>query len=246
MNAAIPLKARHMDEKLQLAVPAYQQVKDYVTDRIQDGTWKQGELVPSEHELVKQFSVSRMTVTRALRELTAEQLLVRVQGAGTFVAEQKYGSTAVSIRNIAEEVVARGHDYGCQVLALEAVFDPIACHALALNEGPVFHSRIVHFENKLPIQYEDRYVNPEVFPNYLNQDFTQETPNKYLVRVAPIKRAEYRIEAKTPDAQVRKRLLMDIGEPCLVLFRRTWVMEAVATAVTLWHPGSRYQFTGEF
>jgi len=235
-----------MDEKLQLAVPAYQQVKDYVTDRIQDGTWKQGELVPSEHELVKQFSVSRMTVTRALRELTAEQLLVRVQGAGTFVAEQKYGSTAVSIRNIAEEVVARGHDYGCQVLALEAVFDPVACHALALNEGPVFHSRIVHFENKLPIQYEDRYVNPEVFPNYLNQDFTQETPNKYLVRVAPIKRAEYRIEAKTPDAQVRKRLLMDIGEPCLVLFRRTWVMEAVATAVTLWHPGSRYQFTGEF
>ena len=121
-----------MDEKLPQAVPAYQQVKDYVTSRIQDGTWKQGELVPSEHDLVKQFSVSRMTVTRALRELTAEQLLIRVQGAGTFVAEQKYGSTAVSIRNIAEEVVARGHTYGCQVLALEAVFDPLACNALAL------------------------------------------------------------------------------------------------------------------
>ena len=235
-----------MDEKLQQAVPAYQQVKDYVTERIQDGTWKQGELVPSEHELVKQFSVSRMTVTRALRELTAEQLLVRVQGAGTFVAEQKYGSTAVSIRNIAEEVIARGHVYGCQVLALEAVFEPAACAALELEEGPVFHSRIVHFENRLPIQSEDRYVNPRVFPNYLNQDFTLETPNKYLVRIAPIKRAEYRIEAKTPDAQVRKRLLMDIGEPCLVLFRRTWAMNDVATAVTLWHPGSRYQFNGEF
>jgi len=111
-------------------------------------------------------------------------------------------------------VIARGHVYGCQVLALEAVFEPAACAALELEEGPVFHSRIVHFENRLPIQYEDRYVNPRVFPNYLNQDFTLETPNKYLVRIAPIKRAEYRIEAKTPDAQVRKRLLMDIGEPC--------------------------------
>ncbi len=235
-----------MDDKLPQAVPAYQQVKNYVTDRIHDGTWKQGELVPSEHELVKQFSVSRMTVTRALRELTAEQLLVRVQGAGTFVAEQKYGSTAVSIRNIAEEVMGRGHVYSCQVLTLEAVEDEVAGALLALGQQPVFHSRIVHFENGLPIQFEDRYVNPQVFPNYLNQDFTRETPNKYLVRIAPIKRAEYRIEAKTPEAQVRKRLLMDIGEPCLVLFRRTWVQEAVATAVTLWHPGSRYQFNGEF
>lgn len=235
-----------MDDKLPQAVPAYQQVKNYVTDRIQDGTWKQGELVPSEHDLVKQFSVSRMTVTRALRELTAEQLLIRVQGAGTYVAEQKYGSTAVSIRNIAEEVIGRGHTYSCQVLALEAVEDEAARAMLALDSGPAFHSRIVHFENRLPIQYEDRYVSPVVFPNYLNQDFTQETPNKYLVRIAPVKRAEYRIEAKTPDAHIRKRLMMDIGEPCLVLFRRTWVMEAVATAVTLWHPGSRYQFTGEF
>jgi GntR family transcriptional regulator, histidine utilization repressor len=235
-----------MNDKLLQAIPAYQQVKNYVTSRIQDGTWKQGELVPSEHELVKQFSVSRMTVTRALRELTAEQLLVRVQGAGTFVAEQKYGSTAVSIRNIAEEVTARGHAYSCQVLALEAVDDEAARAMLDMDAGEVFHSRIVHFENGLPIQYEDRYVSPRVFPKYLEQDFTKETPNKYLVRVAPVKRASYRIEAKTPDAQVRKRLLMEIGEPCLVLFRRTWVLDDVATAVTLWHPGSRYQFTGEF
>ncbi|MEK7918831.1 UTRA domain-containing protein, partial [Burkholderia contaminans] len=50
-------------------------------------------------------------------------------------------------------------------------------------------SRIVHCEEGEPIQFEDRYVNPALFPAYLEQDFTVETPNHYMVRLAPIQRA---------------------------------------------------------
>jgi GntR family histidine utilization transcriptional repressor len=102
----------------------------------------------------------------------------------------------------------------------------------------------VHCEEGEPIQYEDRYVNPKVFPEYLQQDFTAETPNHYMVRLAPIQRAEFRIYAQKPDAHVRKHLLMEIGEPCLLLWRRTWVGVAVATSVRLWHPASRFHLAG--
>jgi GntR family histidine utilization transcriptional repressor len=226
------------------AMPAYEQIKRYVVKRIAEGDWKPGGVIPSETELVKEFGVARMTVSRALRELTAERVLTRVQGSGTFVALQRYESTVLEIRNIADEIAARGHRHTAQVLALEPSDDAQALHALGLSAGPAFHSRIVHSEEGEPIQYENRYVNPKVFPEYLQQDFTLETPNHYMVRLAPIQRAEFRIYAQKPDAHVRRHLAMEIGEPCLLLWRRTWVGESVATSVQLWHPASRFHLAG--
>jgi GntR family transcriptional regulator, histidine utilization repressor len=229
---------------LQKAVPAYVQIKRYVVKRVAEGVWKPGDLIPSENELVKEFGVARMTVSRALRELMAERVLTRVQGSGTYVAPRHYESTVLEIRNIADEIAARGHRHSARVLTLEPSNDSLAVEALGLAAGPVFHSRIVHSEEGEPIQYEDRYVNPKVFPDYLQQDFSVETPNHYMVRLAPIQRAEFRIYAQKPDAHVRRHLLMEIGEPCLMLSRRTWVGEDVATSVQLWHPASRFHLAG--
>ncbi|WP_211441522.1 histidine utilization repressor [Collimonas humicola] len=228
------------------AIPAFQQVKDHVQQQIRSGEWKPGDLIPSERELMVQFNLSRMTVNRALRELTDNQLLVRIQGSGTYVAPGKYQSTLVEIRSIDDELVARGHRYRSQVLTLEASATPVALKALGLDAGPAFHSVIVHFADDIPIQLEDRYTNPRLFPDYLRQDFHLVTPNHYMVQIAPLDRAEYSIESKMPEAAMRKQLQMEAGEPCLLLSRRTWVGDTVATAVTLWHPGSRYQFTGGF
>ncbi|WP_423394049.1 UTRA domain-containing protein [Burkholderia sp. LMG 21824] len=241
-----------MTQEAQLTVqrikptPAYEQIKRDVLTCVADGTWKQGDLIPSERELVKLFGVCRMTVSRALRELTAEQVLTRVQGSGTFVAAQKYEATLAEIRSIAHEIAARGHRHSARLLTLKPSDDPGALDALGLKSGPAFHSRIVHSEGELPVQFEDRYVNLHVFPDYLKQDLTQQTPNHYMAQIAPIQRAEYRIFARKPDAAMRKYLLMDIGEPCLLLWRRTWVNSTIATPVTLGHPASQFQFAGSF
>ena len=226
------------------ALPAYQQIKRYVVERIAKGDWKPGAAIPTEAELVKEFGVARMTVSRALRELTAERVLTRIQGAGTFVERRHYESTVLEIRNIADEIAERGHRHSARVLLIERSVDPDAIDALGLRAGPVFHSRIVHYEEDEPIQFEDRYVNPALFPAYLEQDFTLETPNHYMVRLAPIQRAEFRIYAEKPNAQVRRHLVMEIGEPCLLLRRRTWVGDQVATSVRLWHPASRFHLAG--
>ncbi|MFX1765627.1 histidine utilization repressor [Paraburkholderia sp. A1RI-2L] len=224
--------------------PPYEQIKRYVIERIADGTWRPGDAIPSETEFVKEFGVARMTVSRALRELTAQRVVTRVQGSGTYVAPRDYESTVLDVRNIANEIASRGHRHDARVIALEASNAPTAIGELDLAKGPVFHSVIVHMEESEPIQYEDRYVNPRVFPQYLEQDFTLETPNNYMVRLAPIQRAEFRIYARKPDAQIRRHLAMEIGEPCLLLWRRTWVGDAVATAVQLWHPASRFHLAG--
>jgi histidine ammonia-lyase len=69
--------------------PLYRKVKKTIKDRIVSGEWPAEDRIPSEHDLVTAFGVSRMTVHRALRELTDEGYLIRVQGVGTFVARRK-------------------------------------------------------------------------------------------------------------------------------------------------------------
>lgn len=66
--------------------PLYQQIKALITHSLQSGEWKPGELMPSEVELAARFKVSQGTVRKAIDELAAENLVLRRQGKGTFVA----------------------------------------------------------------------------------------------------------------------------------------------------------------
>jgi GntR family transcriptional regulator, histidine utilization repressor len=239
--------ARPSLQPLSAQSPPYAQVKDYVLKQIQGGAWLEGEMIPSESQLAEQFGLSRMTINRALRELTADQILHRVQGTGTFVALRKYESTVVEIRSLAHEIADRGHQHRAVVFTHNKERSSDAVRALfERKHNELFHSIIVHYENGAPIQVEDRYVNPALFPQYLAQDFTQQTPNEYLTHVAPIERVEFRIEALMPDNETITRLVMTPNEPCLVLNRRTWSFGQVASVVALWHPGSRYRFSGSF
>ncbi len=60
--------------------PIYQRVKQAIVNQIRAGHWQPHQRVPSESELVAELGVSRMTINRALRELTSEGFLIRMQG----------------------------------------------------------------------------------------------------------------------------------------------------------------------
>ncbi len=66
--------------------PLYKQVREQLTRRIADGSWRAGEMVPSEVQIAAELGVSQGTVRKALDDMTAARLLVRRQGRGTFVA----------------------------------------------------------------------------------------------------------------------------------------------------------------
>lgn len=230
------------------ADPLYRQVKRFITEHVESGEWPADHRLPSEHDLVRVFGVSRMTVHRALRELAAEGLITRVQGVGTFVAQQKPLSALLEIRNIADEIHERGHRHGAEVhlLRVERAEPPLAA-ALGLPAGSqVFHSLLTHRENGVPVQLEDRYVNPATAPAYLGQNFAVTTPNEYLMQAAPLDEAEHLVEAITPDAETQRLLEIGADEPCLLVRRRTWSRGAVVSSARLVHPGGRYRLGGRF
>jgi len=237
-----------MDSTVARAAAPYARVKEFLKAGLAAGRWRPGALMPSEAELVAHFGVSRMTVGRALRELRSEGLVERVQGVGTFAAQLHRISSTLTIRDLQEEIEARGHRHHAEVAVKRREPAPAALAAsLGVAAGePVFHTLIVHHDNGVPLQCEDRYVNPAAAPEYLGVDFGRTTPTRYLLEVAPLWEAQYTIEAGRATAQEARLLHIGRDEPCLVVVRRTVSRGVPITLARLVHPGSRYQLEGRF
>ena len=226
----------------------YARVKQFLKDGLGSGRWPPGALMPSEADLVAQFAVSRMTVSRALRELQAEGLVQRSQGLGTFAAQLHRVSSTLTIRDLHEEIESRGHHHHAVVHTQRAEkAAPALAAQLGLASGAqVFHTLIVHFENGVPLQCEDRYVNPACSPAYLGADFTRTTATQVLFETTALWRAQYSIEAEAATAQESRLLGLAAHTACLVVTRRTFTRDACITIARLVHPGPLYQLLGEF
>lgn len=221
----------------------YTIIKQYICENIESGEWPQNAKVPSENELTQQFDVSRMTARRALQELTAQGILVRSQGAGTFVATFKSQSSLLKIRNISDEISERGHEHKAQQLLLQSIpiTEELAILLNLKNNELVFYSEILHFENGEPIQLEQRYVNASLVPEYLFQNFTEITSHEYLSSVAPLTEATHEVEAVLAEQHICQLLSIEETDPCLQVRRRTWSKQGVVSLAILTSPGSKYR-----
>jgi GntR family histidine utilization transcriptional repressor len=230
------------------AQPIYQQIKSHIKSQVSSGNWQVADRVPSESELVKQFNTSRMTANRALKELTDEGILERVAGVGTFVADRKIHGHPLKIRNIADEISERNHQHRAEVIRLEEILlSEKDTELLKLtNSKKVYHSVIVHYENNVPIQLEKRYVNPELAPDYLKQNFNEKTPYEYLIQIAPLQEVEHIVQAVMPDKHCQQHLKISADVPCLLIERRTWTENTQASYSELFHPGNIYELTSRF
>jgi GntR family histidine utilization transcriptional repressor len=228
--------------------PLYQRVKQYLLAGIADGTWPDGGKIPSEHELMERLGASRMTVHRALREMSADGLLTRAQGVGSFVRKPAPRSTLLEIFDIADDILARDHVHASRILRLAPIrAGAEAAEAFGVKRGTrLFCSEIVHFENGLPVQLEERLIAPGFAPHYLAQDFTAQTSSRYLQAIAAPSEVEHVIHATRPDTRMQQLLEIPASEPCLTVLRRTWTAAGPATRSVLTHPGSRYSLGSRY
>ena len=230
------------------AKPRYRQLKDLIINQISSGELKPRDRVPSENDLVGSTGVSRMTANRALRELNDEGYVNRVAGVGTFVADFMAASHVLEVKNIADEISERGHAHAAVVLfqgriqATGEIAETLRCDA----GETVFHVVLVHSENGVPIQLEDRFASAAFAPDFLQQDFSAITPSAYLSAISPLQEAEHVVRAGMPDEETRKQLQISAGEPCLIVIRRTWAHGVPVTFTRLYHPANRYELAGHY
>lgn len=250
------------------AVPAYQRIKSAILDNIHSGKWQAGEAISTEMALAKEFGVSRMTVNRALKELSQERVLERRQGSGTFVAQQQFNHTFVEVRNIAQDLKSANRNYQVHVVSKRIITASMlddemldkfnideefvvsdlkdSISTTDSNEAAILYEvKIIHFADGQPIQFEERWVDATKVPDFIEQDFNVVNTSDYLIAKSPLERGSYIIQALAAPEEIAKALQIPVQSPTLVLRRRTYSAGQVLTFVKMWHAGDRYQFAGE-
>uniref|UniRef100_UPI0025F5A359 GntR family transcriptional regulator n=1 Tax=uncultured Xylophilus sp. TaxID=296832 RepID=UPI0025F5A359 len=144
--------------------PLYQQIKQLILQRLEAGDWKPGEAIPSEMELAARFRVSQGTVRKAIDELAADNLLVRRQGRGTFVATH-------SERHVQYRFLKLRPDAGTDTPASRRVLEcrrarapAEVARALSIRSGEavVFARRVLSFAG-VPTVLEELWLPGQAF-----------------------------------------------------------------------------------
>jgi GntR family histidine utilization transcriptional repressor len=228
--------------------PIYGQIKKNIEQKISTGDWLAGQKLPSENDLVVALGVSRMTVNRALRELTQKGLIHRVHGLGSFVAEKPRHASLIELEDIALEVTGNGKQHSSKVEVLEKrlASPEVAADLDVPINTELYYMNAVHYQNDIPIQLESRYVNPALIPEFLLQDFTKITSTAYLLSQFQPDEMEHIVSAVISDGITQNRLKIGPFDACLQLNRRTWKNKQVVTQVTLIYPGSRYNLGARY
>lgn len=223
-----------------------EQIKEYICSNIESGTWPREFQIPPESALMEKFSTSRMTVNRALKELAIEGRIYRKRGQGSFVRGKVPRERLLEIHDIEEEIKKRGSSYFSVLKYLtQEPNSPLIAHLFGKDfASKIARSKIVHYENSLPLQLEDRYVNTTIAPDYLQLDFQKTTAHRYLMEVAPLQKAEHELTAILPHQEIQQFLQIPANEPCLLLRRKTWSKDTIASYAELVYPSSRYSFGG--
>jgi len=142
--------------------PLYQQIKGLILNSLRAGEWKPGESIPSETDLAMRYRVSQGTVRKAIDELAAENLLLRRQGKGTFVATHAEQQVQFRFLRLVPDTGARGSEGPAQRNIIEcrrtrANADVVK--ALALRSGDqVLQARRVLSFGGIPIILEDIWL----------------------------------------------------------------------------------------
>ncbi len=204
--------------------PLYQQIKTLMTRSLRMNEWRPGEAIPSEIELAARFKVSQGTVRKAVDELAAENLLVRRQGKGTFVAthaEQKVQYRFLRLMpDVGEAGGTQRRFIDCR--RLRAPADVARALALKSGDSVVNVQRVLTF-NAMPIVLDDIWL-----PGLLFKGLTAERLSDYRGPMyglfesefgVHMIRADEKIRAVAADAPSAQLLGVAVGNPLLSVER---------------------------
>jgi len=200
--------------------PLYQQIKGLLTQGLQGGEWKPGEAIPSETELAARYKVSQGTVRKAIDELATENLLVRRQGKGTFVATHAEQKTQYRFLRLTPD---DGRAGGMERRFLDCRRmrpPPEVAHALDLKGGDVaLQVRRLLLAHGTPVVLDDIWLPGSLFKGLTAERLTEYRgpmyglfETEFGVRMI---RAEEKLRALAAGAEEAALLAVPSGAPLL-------------------------------
>jgi GntR family transcriptional regulator len=203
--------------------PLYRQIKGLIIARLQAGEWKAGEAIPSELELAARFGVSQGTVRKAIDEMAAENLLVRRQGKGTFVAT--HAEQQVQYRFLRLMPDSGAESLERQLLDCKRQRAPAwIAKALQMRAGdPMIEVRRLLHSKGRPVVLDDIWLPGDLFKGLSAERLEKHRGPFYGLFEAEFGvhmiRAQEKLRAVAADAEVAGLLQVEVGTPLLSVER---------------------------
>ena len=229
------------DNSRAMSKPRYLQIKTAILEEIQTGELRPDDKIPSEHKLANAYSVSRLTVQRAIRELVSEGLLRRTQGSGTFVNPFTHRFSLVEVRDVVDEIEQQGGVASSEVLMQRRLVPPPEIDELLElePEQEVFHVAVLQSMDGVPVAHEERFAIVDVYSDFLDQDFSKRSVFDYLAARSVLEDIENVVAAVNIDRKLALLLEIEADEPCIQVQRRNWYQGRCVTLTRITYAGSR-------
>lgn len=215
----------------------HQTIRQSILERIQNGGWALGELIPGEVALAEEYGCSRTTINRALQGLADEGLVVRKRKGGTRVCNMPVRQAKFDIPIVREQVEAFGGHYRHQVLRKVEKVPPLSIRTrLGLENGAkALQLDTVHLADGRPFAYEARWINLKVVPQIRNAPLDSVSANEWLVQTVPFSSGDVSFSAVAAGADVASALECNEGDALFVIDRTTSLAGEFVTTMKLFY-----------
>ena len=207
-----------MDER-QSKAPRHQQLSDWLRANIEAGTFAVDEKLPSENELTRQFSLSRITVRRALQTIEHEGLIYRQQGVGSFVRGPRVQHGLVRLTDFVEDMAQSGIAASSRLIAIQETAPPENVAALlgVLEGEMVVRIDRLRLGDGHPFALDYTYVLPSIADKLTAFDLNTRSIYDILEQEwdMPVARGRYRLSAESALDEVAA--LLDVPRRTAVL-----------------------------
>ena len=229
-------------------VSLHSRILSDIQGKILSGEWGPGRRIPVEHELMRHYRCSRMTVSKVLTQLAQAGIIERRRKIGSFVSRPHSQSAVLSIPDIKAEVGALGLPYGYELLHRHKRKSTRDDRALlgAGESVPVLDLLCRHLAKDQPFALEHRLINLEAVPQAAAETFDDLSPGAWLLRQVPWMVAEHRIRAAGAEGEAAALLKIKAKTPCLIIERTTRGSDATITFVRLTYPGNLHELVASF
>ncbi len=205
-------------------VPLYKDVKRRLTRALTCGEWKPGAVIPPERELAQRFGTSIGTVRKAVDELAAENILIRQQGRGTFVARHTRERELFYFLHVVPQRGAKRYPDVELLSFARGKADRAAAQALGIAQGePVFRIRNVLRLDGAPVIVDDIALPASRFPGLTHAALRDRPSTIYnLYQDAfgvSVVRTRERVRAALADDATARLLRVGVGAPLLAIRR---------------------------
>ncbi|THF56566.1 GntR family transcriptional regulator [Pseudothauera rhizosphaerae] len=207
--------------------PLYRQIKTLILQALEAGEWRPGQAIPSEQELAARFSVSQGTVRKAIDEMAAENLLIRKQGKGTFVASHNDPRSFFRFLRLVPMDGDISHPQSIPLDCWKAKAGQEASRMLGIELGApiIILRRLLRFAMK-PVVIDEIYLPGEIFQGLSMetlQDWNGSLYSLFETRFGlRMIRAQERIRAVGADRSTAEALKVAEGTPLLSVERVTY------------------------